>query len=81
MKRPDVAERQRARWGKLTPEERSAHNAKIARLPRSDKRCFCGQESMWVAANRYFDCCRRAGVITLDLKRKRELARKRRGAA
>ena len=42
-------------------------------MPRTAKRCFCGEESMWTAANRYFDCCRRNGVITLNLERKREL--------
>ena len=47
-----------------SPKEASGNSA---------DRCFCGQESMWKAANRYFDCCRKAGVITLNLERKKEL--------
>lgn len=72
---------QKARWAKMTPEERSAHNRRIAQMPRTEKRCFCGETSMIDAANRYFDCCRKAGVITLDLKLKRALEKERRGAA
>jgi len=67
----------KARWAGLTEQEVSAQQKRIASLPRTDKRCFCGQESMLKAAGRYFDCCRKAGVIILDLKRKRELSDER----
>lgn len=59
------------RWEGKTPEERTAHAQKAARTPRTAKRCFCGESSMWHAASRYFDCCRRAGVIVLNLEEKR----------
>jgi hypothetical protein len=63
----------KARWEGVSEEERVATARRAASTPRTAKRCFCGQESMWKAANRYFDCCRRAGVITLNLELKREL--------
>jgi hypothetical protein len=56
------------RWAKKTPEERSTYAARIASQRRSEKRCFCGQNSMLRAANRRFDCCRKAGAITLNAK-------------
>jgi hypothetical protein len=60
------------RWKKKTPEERSAYASRIASQPRTDQRCFCGQHSMLRAAARRFDCCRKAGVITLNAKPKKE---------
>jgi hypothetical protein len=57
-----------ARWKGVTPKERQEHNRRAAQTPRTAKRCFCGATSMINAANRYFDCCRKAGVITLNLK-------------
>ena len=66
------------RWDGMTKKEISAHQRKIASLPRVEKRCFCGAESMARAASRYFDCCRRAGVIELNLERKRELSHEHR---
>ena len=33
--------------------------------PRSKKRCWCGAQTMYSAANRNFDCCRKAGKIVL----------------
>ena len=62
----------KTRWKKKTPEERSAYASRIASKPRTDQRCFCGQNSMLRAAARRFDCCRRAGVITLNAKPKKE---------
>jgi hypothetical protein len=56
-----------ARWRGVPPEERKEHQRKAARVPRTAKRCFCGATGMTTAAQRYFDCCRRAGVITLNL--------------
>ena len=61
-----------ARWKKKTPEERSDFASQIASKPRSEKRCFCGQNSMLRAAARRFDCCRKAGVITWNTKPKKE---------
>lgn len=58
------------RWKGVTPKERQEHQRRAAKTPRTAKRCFCGATSMWNAANRYFDCCRRAGVIILNLKAK-----------
>ena len=55
------------RWHGVSPEERREHQRKAARTPRTAKRCFCGATGMITAAQRYFDCCRRAGVITLNL--------------
>jgi hypothetical protein len=63
----------KARWAGMTKQEVSAQQKRNASAPRSELRCFCGERSMWKAANRYFDCCRRNGVITLDLERKKEL--------
>lgn len=60
----------KARWKKATAEERSEHGRKMAEGPRTAKRCFCGKNSMWRAANRYFDCCRKAGVITLNYEKR-----------
>jgi hypothetical protein len=60
------------RWGKKTPAERSAYASRIASQPRSEKRCFCGRHSMLRAAARRFDCCRKAGVITLNARPKKE---------
>lgn len=57
-----------ARWKGVTAEERSKVLTRAAKTPRTAKRCFCGATSMINAANRYFDCCRKAGVITLNLK-------------
>jgi len=54
------------RWKDTTPEERSETLRRAAQVPRTAKRCFCGEHSMWRAANRYFDCCRKAGVIVLN---------------
>jgi hypothetical protein len=56
-----------ARWKGVTDEEPTAYAKRIAQVPRTAKRCFCGASSMWTAANRYFDCCRKAGVIILNL--------------
>lgn len=61
------------RWADKSAQERSAHASEIASLPRVTKRCFCGAQSMWTAALRNFDCCRKAGVVTLNLERKREI--------
>ncbi|HXA24429.1 MAG TPA: hypothetical protein VNW90_19250 [Acetobacteraceae bacterium] len=58
------------RWKGVTPAERKEHQRRAAQTPRTAKRCFCGASSMQRAADRYFDCCRRAGVITLNLKAK-----------
>lgn len=58
------------RWKGTTPEERKAYGSRIASGPRTAKRCFCGARSMWTAANRYFDCCRKAGVITLNFDKR-----------
>jgi hypothetical protein len=33
--------------------------------PRSKKRWWCGAQSMYCAANRNFDCCRKSGKIIL----------------
>lgn len=55
---------------RMTPEARKEYNTRIAKMPRTAKRYFCGATSMINAANRYFDCCLRAGVITLSLERK-----------
>lgn len=65
-----------ARWEKTSPEERKAYATKIAKLPRAAKRCFCGATGMLNAANRNFDCCRKAGIITVDFARKREYEQK-----
>ena len=58
-----------ARWKGTTPEERVKAMTEVshqgAGRPRSDKRCFCGTSTMWRAACRNFDCCRRAGRIIL----------------
>jgi hypothetical protein len=56
-----------ARWKGVTPTERKEHQRRAAQTPRTAKRCFCGETSMINAANRYFDCCRKHGVITLNL--------------
>lgn len=61
------------RWANTTPEERKRETTRVAKLPRTAKRCFCGASSMLAAANHYFDCCRRAGVITFNFERKREM--------
>lgn len=58
------------RWGATTAEERKAYAQKIAKMPRTAKRCFCGATSMWNAANRYFDCCRAAGIITMNYEKR-----------
>ena len=62
-----------ARWKGVTRAERAQAMTAVASQgagrPRSEKRCFCGQETMWTAANRNFDCCRKAGKITLKLKK------------
>jgi hypothetical protein len=42
---------------------------RAAKAPRTAKRCFCGESSMLRAAERYFDCCRRAGVVILGVGR------------
>lgn len=60
----------KARWNKTTAKERTEHARKIASVPRTAKRCFCGASSMWTAAQRYFDCCRKAGVITLNYEKR-----------
>lgn len=57
-----------ARWKNTTAKERSEHSRRVAQTPRTAKRCFCGASSMLRAAERYFDCCRRAGVVVLNLK-------------
>ena len=57
-----------ARWSGATPQERTATARHAAKAQRTDKRCFCGASSMWRAANRYFDCCRKAGVVVLNLE-------------
>ena len=62
----------KTRWAKKTPEERSDFASRIASKPRSEQRCFCGESSMWRAALRRFDCCRKAGVVTLNTKPKKE---------
>ena len=62
----------KTRWKKKTPEERSAFASRIASKPRTEQRCFCGENSMWRAARRRFDCCRKAGVVTLNTKPKKE---------
>ena len=74
----DAARAGQMRWDGMTKKQISAHQLKIASLPRTQKRCFCGEESMLRAASRYFDCCRRAGIIELNLERKRELSNERR---
>lgn len=58
-----------ARWKGVTPAERSESLRRVAQTPRTAKRCFCGATGMITAASRYFDCCRKAGVITLNLKK------------
>jgi hypothetical protein len=61
-----------ARWKGTTPEERTAIMTAAGNQggrPRSRKRCFCGRATMWTACNRNFDCCRKAGKITLKLKK------------
>ena len=60
------------RWAKRTPKERTAFAARIASWPRAEQRCFCGQSSMLRAAARRFDCCRKAGVITMHKPKKEE---------
>jgi len=40
------------RWKGMTEAEISAHQSKIASIPRTAKRCFCVEESMWTAASR-----------------------------
>ena len=66
-----------ARWAGLTKKESSKQHRLIAQAERTERRCFCGERSMLNAVGRYFDCCRKAGVIVLDLKRKRELKHER----
>jgi hypothetical protein len=61
-----------ARWKGVSPKERGEHQRKAAQTPRTAKRCFCGANSMQRAADRYFDCCRKNGVITLNLQAKPE---------
>ena len=63
-----------ARWKGSTPKERTEHARRVAQTPRTAKRCFCGSTSMVNAASRYFDCCRKAGVITLNLKARMDAA-------
>ena len=74
----DAARAGQMRWNGMTKKQISAHQRQIAKLPRTERRCFCGYTGMASAASRYFDCCRRAGVIILDLDRKRELENERR---
>lgn len=62
------------RWAGVSAEERKEHQKKAARKPRTTNRCFCGATGMLSAAQRYFDCCRKAGVITLHLEANREKA-------
>lgn len=62
----------RARWQKVSAEERKKSAQRIAKMPRVKQRCFCGATSMINAAHRYFDCCRKAGIITLNLEKKGE---------
>jgi hypothetical protein len=57
-----------ARWAGTTAAERKAHSQHAAQAPRTGKRCFCGASSMWRAANRYFDCCRKAASRTEELE-------------
>jgi hypothetical protein len=59
-----------ARWKGVPPAERTKIARRAAQAPRKGKRCFCGETSMIDAANRYFICCRRAGVITVNLQAK-----------
>jgi hypothetical protein len=64
-----------ARWKGVTSEERSqlmSAAGKKGGRPTSSRRCFCGATTMWTAASRNFDCCRKAGRITLVLKKGQE---------
>ena len=57
-----------ARWQGTTPKERSELLTEVGKLggrPRKARRCFCGAQTMWTAALRNFDCCRKAGKIIL----------------
>ena len=46
---------------KKTPEERSGLRvADRVQAALRAARCFCGESSMWRAALRRFDCCRKA---------------------
>lgn len=57
-----------ARWANVPREERVRLMTEMGRKggrPKSKRRCFCGEYTMRRAASKNFDCCRRAGVITL----------------
>ena len=61
-----------ARWEGKTPEERTRQLKEWCKLggrPKSAKRCFCGQQTMRRAADRYFECCRAVGVVELHLEK------------
>lgn len=59
-----------ARWKGVTPKEKLEHQRKSAQTPRKPKRCFCGANTMQRAVDRFFECCRKSGVITLNLQAK-----------
>ncbi|PWT72775.1 MAG: hypothetical protein C5B60_09145 [Chloroflexi bacterium] len=66
------------RWEGTTEEERREECRRVAQAPRADRRCFCGARSMWSAALRNLDCCRKAGVVVVDLKAARAARKLRR---
>jgi len=59
----------KARWAGSTAEERSAAASYAAKHTRVERRCFCGADSMWRACSRNFPCCRKAGVMVLNIRR------------
>lgn len=59
------------RWAKASKAKRRAQGqyGKLGGRPKSERRCFCGKVTMERAASRAFDCCRAAGVLTLNTAR------------
>lgn len=60
-----------ARWAGVSKKERSrlmsAAGKKGGGRPKSAQRCFCGAHTMERARSRAFDCCRHAGLLTMEV--------------